>query len=364
MDLVPVVNGTVADARYSRNAEFVVPIERQQQIGVRYTEARRRLMRTEVRSVGTLEVDRSQVFDCVSGVNGFVQELHVLSPGEQVKAGDPLMVVHTPDLYAPEQDLINLDKAQQNGSVPPASMAKVIDLARRRLQLLNVDPRDIAELERTLRETDYLTVRSAIDGVVTDAPMKAGQGVKPGDELLRVANLSRLWLWADFYENEIGSLKQGGTVTLIFPALPGQTLAGKISVISPTIDPLKRTGSVRIDISNPGGLLRPGMFASVTVKIDAGEGLTIPVDSVLPLGARMLVFLDKGFGKLQPRFIEIGRQFTDPDDPKMERYYQVIGGLREGERIVSSANFLIDAEAQIQGALRDFVEEPTATGVR
>jgi Cu(I)/Ag(I) efflux system membrane fusion protein len=337
MGLVPVpIAKAVAEANSSHPSEFVVPIQRQQQIGVRYTEVRRRLLRTEVRSVGTLEVDRSQVFDYVSGVNGFVQQLHILSPGEHVTAGEPLMVIHTPDLYAPEQDLINIDKAQQNGSVPPTSMAKVFDLARRRLQLLNVDPGDIAELERTLQETDYLTVRSAIEGVVADAPMKVGQGVKPGDELFRVVNLSRLWLWADFYENEIGSLKQGGTVSLVFPALPGQTLDGKISVISPTIDRLKRTGSVRIDVSNPGGLLRPGMFANVTAKIDGGDGLTIPVDSVLPLGSRMLVFLDKGFGKLEPRFIEVGRQFTESDDPKTERYYHVISGLKEGDRIVST----------------------------
>jgi Cu(I)/Ag(I) efflux system membrane fusion protein len=364
MDLVPLVNGTVADAHYARRAEFVVPLERQQQIGIRYTEARRRLMRTEVHSVGTLEVDRSQLFDCVSGVNGFVQELRVSSPGESVTAGEPLIVIHSPDLRSPEQDLINLDKVQANGSVPPVSMSYLIDVARRRLQLLSVDPRDIAELERTRQETDYLVVRSAIDGLVADAPMKVGEAVKPGDELLKVVNLSRLWLWASIYENEIGLLKNGGTVKMTFPALPGQTLAGKISVISPTIDPLKRTGSVRIDISNPGGLLRPGMFASVIAKVDTGDGLTIPVDSVLPSGARMLVFLDKGFGKLEPRFIEVGRQFTESDDSQTERYYQVISGLKEGDRIVSSANFLVDAEAQIQGVLQDFGEEPSEASAR
>ena len=362
MDLVPVPKGKVTDVRYSASSEFVVPIERQQQIGVTYTEARRRLIRVEIRSVGTLEVDRSQVWECVSSVDGFVQELRVTSPGEHVNMGEPLIVIHSPDLRSPEQDFINLFRAQSNGSVPPASMADVVDVARRRLQLLNIDPQEIAELERTRQQTDYLLLRSAIEGVVSDAPMKIGMNVKRGDELMTVVNLSRLWLWANFYENEIGLLKDGEPVTVALSAFPGRSFDGQINAISPTIDPVKRTGSVRIDIPNPAGLLRPGMFADVVAKIDAGEGLTIPVDAVLPLGSRMLVFLDKGLGRLQPHFIEVGRQFTDPDDPKMERYYQVIGGLKEGERIVSSANFLIDAEAQIQGAMRDFGEEPNSTG--
>jgi Cu(I)/Ag(I) efflux system membrane fusion protein len=354
MDLVPVPKEKAAGVPYSRPAQFVVPIERQQQIGVIYTEVRRRSMRLEIRSLGTLEVDPSQVFECVSGVDGYVQELRVTSPGERVTAGEPLIVIHSPDLRAPEQDLISLVKVQANGSVLPASMAELVDAARRRLQLLNVDPREIVELEHTRQQTDYLLVRSGIDGVVSEAPMKIGMSVKRGDELMRVVDLSRLWLWANFYENEIGLLKEGEPVKVVLSALAGQLFDGKINVISPTIDPAKRTCLVRVDIPNPDGRLRPGMFADVVVKIDAGEGLMVPVDSVLPLGSRMLVFLDKGSGKLQPRYIEVGRQFTDPDDAKKGRYYEVISGLREGDRIVSSANFLIDAEAQIQGAMKDF----------
>jgi Cu(I)/Ag(I) efflux system membrane fusion protein len=364
MDLVPVPKEKApvpkekaAGVRYSWPAEFVVPIERQQQIGVTYTEVRRRPMRLEIRSIGTLEVDQSQVFECVSGVDGYVQELRVTSPGDRVTAGDPLIVIHSPDLRSPEQDFINLLKVQTNGSVPPASMAEIIDVARRRLQLLNVDPREIAELEHTRQPTDYLLVRSAIDGVVSDAPMKIGMSVKRGDELMGVVNLSRLWLWANFYENEIGLLREGEPITVTVSAVPNQTFDGKISAISPTIDPIKRTASVRVDIPNPDGQLRPGMFADVVAKIDTGEGLTVPVDAVLPLGSRMLVFLDKGSGKLEPRFVQVGRQFIDPADPKRERYYQVIADLQEGERIVSSANFLIDAEAQVQGAVRDFGAE-------
>ena len=148
---------------------------------------------------------------------------------------------------------------------------------------------------------------------------------------------------------------QDSTVDL--PAFPNRSFAGKIGAISPTIDPLKRTATVRIDISNADGQLRPGMYANLSAEIDVGEGLTIPFDAVLPTGSRMLVFVDKGSGKLQPRFVQVGRQFADIAGPNRERYYQVTGGLQEGERVVSSANFLIDAEAQLQGAVKDFGEK-------
>jgi Cu(I)/Ag(I) efflux system membrane fusion protein len=288
-----------------------------------------------------------------------VEELRVTSPGERVVVGQPLMTIYSPDLRSPEQELVNLLKVQVNGSVGAASMDQLIDSARRRLQLLNVSPNQISELERTGLPTDRLVLQSPFDGVVSEAPMKVGMSVKRGDKLMSVLNLSRLWLWANFYENEVGLLQEGQAVTVTLPAFPNRSFAGKIGVISPTIDSVKRTAMVRIDIPNPDGRLRPGMYANVVAEIDAGEALTIPFDSVLPTGSRMLAFVDKGSGKLEPRFIQVERQFVDLADPNQERYYQVTGGLQEGERVVSSANFLIDAEAQIQGVIKDFRDDTT-----
>jgi Cu(I)/Ag(I) efflux system membrane fusion protein len=336
---------------------FIVPVQRQQQIGVTYAEVRRRDIRVDIRSVGTLEVDQGQVVECVARVDGFIEELQVASPGQRVTVGQPLMTIYTPDLRAPEQELISLLKAQANGNAPPGSMDQLIDLARRRLQVLNVGPSEISELERTGQPTDRLTLRSPFAGIVSEAPVKVGMGVKSGDKLMTVLDSSRLWLWASFYENELGLLREGQTVTVDLPASPNHSFAGKISVISPMIDPLKRTATVRIDIPNADGQLRPGMYANLSAEIDVGEGLTIPFDAVLPTGSRMLVFVDKGSGKLQPRFVQVGRQFVDLAGPNRERYYQVTGGLQEGERVVSSANFLIDAEAQLQGAMKDFGEK-------
>jgi membrane fusion protein, copper/silver efflux system len=360
MDLVPV---THRKDESSKPSEFIVPVQRQQQIGVTYAEVRRKHMQFDIRSVGTLEVDQQQIFECVARVDGYIEELRVTSPGERVTAGQPLMTIYSPDLRAPEQELVNLLKVQVNGSVTPASMDQLINLARRRLQLLNVGPKEISELERTGQPSDQLLLRSPSEGVVSEAPMKVGIGVTHGEKLMTVLNLSDLWLWANFCENEVALLREGQPVTVTLPALPNRSFEGKIVVISPTIDPVKRTAMVRIDIPNPDGQLRPGMYANVVAEIDAGEGLTIPFDSVLPTGSRMLAFVDKGFGRLEPRFIQVGRQFVDLADPNQERYYQVMDGLQEGERIVSSANFLIDAEAQVQGAVRDFgAEAPPVPG--
>jgi membrane fusion protein, copper/silver efflux system len=351
MDLIPV---THREAELSSPGEFIVPVQRQQQIGVTYAEVRRRQMQFDARSVGTLEVNQAQIFECVSRVDGYIEEIRVTSPGERVIVGQPLMTIYSPDLRAPEQELINLLKVQTNGGVTPASMNQLIDLARRRLKLLNVGSNEISELERTGQPTDQLLIRSAFEGVVSEAPMKVGMSVTHGDKLMTVLNSSDLWLWANFYENEIGLLQEGQSSTVTLPALPNRSFEGKIAVISPTIDPVKRTGMVRIDIPNLDGQLRPGMYANVIVKIQVGEGLTIPFDSVLPTGLRMLAFVDKGFGRLEPRFIQVGREFVDLTDSTQRRYYEITGGLEEGERVVSSANFLIDAEAQVQGALKDF----------
>jgi multidrug efflux pump subunit AcrA (membrane-fusion protein) len=344
-------------------SEFIVPVQRQQQIGVTYAEVRRRRIRADVRSVGTLEPDQGQIFECVSRVDGYVEELHVTSPGERVVAGRPLMTIYSPDLRSPEQELVNLLKVQTNGSVAAGSVEQLIVLARRRLQILNVSPIEIAELERTGQPTDLLVFRSPFDGVVDEAPMKVGMKVKPGDKLMGVLNLSHLWLWANFYENELGLLREGQPVTVTVPAFENRSFQAKIGAINPTIDPVKRTARVRVDIPNADGSLRPGMYANIVAEIDVGEGLTIPFDAVLPTGSRKLAFVDKGSGKLQPRFIQVDRQFVDLTSPNQERYYQITGGLREGERVVSSANFLIDAEAQLQGAVKDFEEEKTLNSI-
>ena len=361
MDLVPVSKNVKAQGSPVRlePGQFIVPIERQQQIGVTYTAARRRPMRFEVRSVGTLEPDQARVYEYVARADGYVRELKVTSPGERVSTGQALLTIYIPALRAAELEFITLVRARAGGTgTQMTSLDQLFDEARRRLQSWNIGQSEIDELERTQQPTEELILRSPFGGVVEQMEAKVGQNIQAGDKLLRVLDLSKLWLWADFYEDEIGFLKEGQRIQVTFSAFPNRPFEGSISVIGPTIDLVKRTVRVRIDLPNSAGWLRPGMYANVAAEIDCGEGLTIPVDAVLPTGSQMLVFLDRGEGRLEPRFIRLGRQFADPGSQPQERYYEVLGGLHEGDRIVSSANFLIDAESQIQGALKDWERSP------
>ncbi len=347
-----------------KSTEFTVPVERQQQIGVTYAAVMKRPIQLSIRSVGMLEPDTSKMFDYVARVDGYVQELKVSSPGQQVSQGQALITIYSPDLRSTEQELVNILNDRDRSGASRASNDQLIDATKRRLKLWNVSDQEIAELEKSRRPSDQLMLRSPFDGVVNEVMGRPGMNVKMGDKLVSVLDLSNLWVWAEFYENEIGLLKQGQQIDVSLPAFPNQTFQGQIAVINPVIDPAKRTARVRVDIPNPKGQLRPGMYANVEVKIDDGEGLTIPVQAALPTGERMLVFLDRGQGKLLPRYVQVGRSFTTFDGQEQENYYQVMSGLQEGDRIVSSANFLIDAESQVQGALKDWKgEQPAGTPV-
>src|SRR5258708_17876287 len=242
---------------------------------------------------------------------------------------------------------------RDRGGIRRVSNDQMIDASKRRVKLWHVSDQESAELEKDRKPSDQLVLRSPFDGVVNEVMSRPGMNVKMGDKLVSVLDLSNLWVWAEFYENEIGLLKRGQQIDVSHPAFPNQTFHGQIAVINPSIDPAKRTARVRIDIPNPRTQLRPGMYANVEVKIDAAEGLTIPLQAALPTGERMLLFLDRGQGKLLPRYVQVGRSFTTFDGQKEGSYYQVMNGFQEGDRIVGRPTFLIDPESQVQDALKE-----------
>ena len=210
----------------------------------------------------------------------------------------------------------------------------------------NVSDKQIQELEKTRQPQPYLMLYSPFKGVVQDLPVDQGRRVSPGDHIVDVADLSVVWAWVDFYQEEMPLLKKGGEVTVTTTAYPEDKFTGKISLIDPWVNSANRTIRVRLDVPNPDFKLRPDMYVDAELQIDQGEGLAIPVSAVVPTGTRSLVFVNKGNGKLEPRYVEVGRKFGD--------FYAVKSGLEEGDQIVNSANFLIDAEAKVQGALKSW----------
>src|SRR5713101_5328601 len=330
--------------------EFVVPVERQQQIGVTYAAVKRKPLRHTIRSVGLVVPDKGRNWQFVSRVDGYVQKLDVKSPGEIVEKDAPLLSIYSPDLLTSEREFVELLRMRDQAKSKDAreTPERLIQSARRRLQLWNVTNEQIAELEKTRKASETLTLLSPFRGVVQSVPVEQGKSVKVGDMLVEVADLSLVWMWAEFYENELSMLQAGQKIAVTAKSYPGEKFDGTIALVNPFIDEAKRTSKVRIDIPNADFKLRPGMYVNAELAMDMGEALTVPVSAVMPTGTRNIVFVDKGGGKLEPRIVQLGSKYGDS--------YEVQSGLQEGERVVSSANFLIDAESKVQGALKEFEE--------
>src|SRR6266496_1752276 len=339
------------ETKAPQTSEFVVPVERQQQIGVRYAKAERKPLRHTIRSVGLIVPDRSRNWQFVSRVDGYVQQLNVTSPGQVVDKDAPLLSIYSPDLLTSEREFVELLRMRDEAKTKDARQTpqRLIESAKRRLHLWNVTEQQIADLEKTRKASETLTLLSPFRGVVQSVPLEQGKNVRVGDMLVEVADLSLVWVWAEFYENELSMLQTGQKTVVTAKSYPGEKFEGTISVINPFLDEAKRTAKVRIDIPNPDFKLRPGMYVNAELAMDMGEALTIPVSAVMPTGTRSVVFVDKGQGKLEPRIVEIGSKYGD--------IYEVKSGLQGDERVVASANFLIDAESKVQGALRGFEEE-------
>jgi len=334
-------------------SEFVVPVERQQQIGVRYAKVERKPLAHTIRAVGLIVPDKTRNWQFVSRVDGYVQKLYVTAPGELVDKNAPLLSIYSPDLLTSEREFVELLRMRDQAKSKDAreTPQRLIESTKRRLQLWNVTGEQIAELEKKRKASDTLTLLSPFRGVVQSVPLEQGKNVKVGDMLVEVADLSVVWLWAEFYENELSMLQVGQKLAITAKSYPGQNFDGTISLIDPFLDATKRTAKVRIDIPNPDFKLRPGMYVNAELEMDMGAALTVPVSAVMPTGTRSIVFVDKGEGKLEPRIVQLGTKYGD--------IYEVQSGLQENERVVASANFLIDAESKVQGALRGFDEEPT-----
>ena len=331
--------------------EFTVPVQRQQQIGVTYATIEKKAMQHSIRAVGLVAYDKQRHWDYVARIEGYVKKLFVFSRGELVEKDAPLLTIYSPDLLTTQNEFVDLlkmrDEARGKGSKAVLETTeRLVESAKQRLHLWNINDAQIAELENNRKPQETLTLNSPFKGVVQDLGVDQGRKVMPGDPLVDIADLSVVWVWAQFYQDELPMLKKGLPVTITTSAYPGEKFTGKISVVDPFINDAMRTGRVRIDVENADLKLRPNAYVDVDLAMDMGEAIAVPVSAVLPTGKHNIVFVDKGEGRLEPRFIELGRKYGD--------YYEVKSGLNETERVVTSANFLIDAEAKVQGALKSW----------
>jgi Cu(I)/Ag(I) efflux system membrane fusion protein len=304
-----------------------------------------------MRAVGVVAYDKQRHWDYVTRTEGYVQKLFVFSRGERVEKDAPILSIYSPDLLTTQNEFVELlkmrDEARQKGNKPVLdSTERLYESAKQRLRLWNISEKAVAELENSRTPQEFLTLYSPFRGVVQDIGVDQGRKVMNGDHLVDIADLSVVWVWAQFYQDELPMLKNGLPITVTTSSYPGEMFLGRISLIDPFISDTLRTGRVRIDVDNTELKLRPDMYVDVELTMDVGEGLAVPVPAVLPTGKRNVAFVDKGEGRLEPRFVELGRKYGD--------FYEVKAGLHEAERVVTSGNFLIDAEAKVQGALRSW----------
>jgi len=343
---MPGMKGMETKGVEEKPTEFHVPVERQQQIGVTYATVTRTRLHHSIRAAGMVETDLQRHWAFVARVDGYVQKVFVTSPGEAVEKDAPLLSIYSPDLITTEREFVLLLRMRDEAKTSAVRLGpgRLIASAKSRLKQWNVTEDQIAKLEHERTPNESLTLRSPFRGVVQEVPAHQGVTVRVGDHLVDVADLSVVWVWGEFYQDELPMLRTGQEATVTSSSYPGEEFKGQLSLLDPFIDGTKRTGRARLDIQNPDLKLKPGMFVDLSLGMDMGESLVVPVSAIIPTGKRNIAFVDKGNGKLEPRALVLG--------PKYGEIYAVTSGLAEGERVVASANFLIDAEAKIQGALK------------
>lgn len=321
---------------------------RLQSIGVRFGVAERRSLERTIRTVGRVDIDERRLAHVNIKIEGWIDELYVNYTGEQVTQEQLLFTVYSPDLVATQQEYLLALRSQRTlgrSEFPEvaAGAQSLLEVTRQRLQLWDVPEHQIRDLERTGTVLRTLHIHSPITGTVINKTALRGMHVQPGDELYTIADLSHLWILADIYEYELPLIEVGQAATVTLSYAPGTVLEGRVEFIYPTVDPQTRTARVRFGFGNPGERLKPGMYANVGLHIPLGTRLVIPREAVLDSGERQIIFIHHGGGTLEWRTVKLG--------VRAENWVEVLEGVQEGDRVVTSANFLIDSESRLKAAV-------------
>ena len=325
-----------------------IPLERLQSIGVKYEEVARRSLEKVIRTVGRVAVDERKLAKVTIKFHGWIEQLFVSATGDHVKKGQALFTIYSPDLVASQEEyLLALQGRKQMGESEFPEVARgskdLLEATKRRFQLWDITDDHILELEKTGKVLKALPIHSPITGTVMKKEAVAGIHIDPGQELYTIADLSHVWILADIYEYELSFVKAGQKAAVTLTYDPGTVLTGQLSFIYPTLDPKTRTAKVRFELDNSDEKLKPDMYANVELRVNLGTRLAIPQEAVIESGQKQVVFLHHGGGRLEPRLIKTG--------VKTGEWSEVLAGLKEGEHIVTSANFLIDSESRLKSVV-------------
>jgi Cu(I)/Ag(I) efflux system membrane fusion protein len=342
MDLVRVTTPASADTA-DVDLTFSISTAKQQMIGVTFATVERRELHRVVRVYGRVTPDETRVSDVNLRVGGWIEELHVDFTGQSVRKGEPLFTLYSPELLAAQTEYLVALRASRSGG-PQGDGAALLASARERLRLWLVTDEQIRALEASGEASATVTIVSPATGVVVEKTALMGMRAEPGMTLYKIVDLSQVWVNADVYESDLPLIHVGQQADVTVPTTPPRKLGGRIVYVDPYLDAQTRTARARVVLANADGRLKPEMYVQVGVHVDLGERLVVPSNAVLRTGERQIVFVDRGAGVFEVRLVTLGVA----SDERVE----VVRGLHEGERVVSSANFLIDAESNVQGVLQ------------
>ncbi|MGB9467156.1 MAG: efflux RND transporter periplasmic adaptor subunit [Candidatus Acidiferrum sp.] len=333
--------------------------ERLQSISVKFGAVERRLVQDEIRVTGTVAIDETRLSYVQTRISGHIEKVFADATYQYVRKGQRLFTIHSPELVVAEREYLLAKQNAKNlsqSTIPGVAegVASLLDSSRGRLEQWNVPEQEIARLESTGQVADALEIDSPVSGYITERNALPNVMVQPETRLYTIADLSTVWVLAQVFQNDLGRVKVGAPASLAVDSYPGRAFRGRVDFIYPDVDMTTRTARVRLVSSNPNLTLVPGMFVNVTLQVPLGNQLVIPVSGVLQSGTRQIVFVDRGAGYLEPRDVQLGPQAADQ--------YIVLKGLKAGERIVTSANFLIDSESQLQAAIGSFAPPPPGAG--
>jgi Cu(I)/Ag(I) efflux system membrane fusion protein len=327
-------------------------LDKVQKLGVKTEAVALRDLKNTIRVVGTVQANERLLHTVSPKFDGWIQRLYVNTTGQAVKKGEALMDVYSPDLTTAQQEYLIARRGVQTlagGSAEvQASMQRLEDSALQRLRNWDIAEADLQRLTQDGKTTRYLTLRSPANGVVLEKSAIQGKRFIAGDVLYQIADLSQVWLLADVFEQDLGQVRIGQSANITVDAYPGKVFAGTVTFIYPTVTADTRTAKVRIELANAQALLKPAMYAQVELASFRGKGqvLTVPDSAVLDTGTRQLVLVQRAEGRYEPRPVKLGAHG--------DGYIEVLDGVKAGEQVVVSANFLIDAESNLTAAFSGF----------
>jgi Cu(I)/Ag(I) efflux system membrane fusion protein len=354
MDYIPVYAGEAddeGDEAAATTNQIRISTDKVQKLGVRTEAASRRSLERIVRAVGRIEPDERRQYAIAPKFEGYVERLLVNVTGQWVGKGQPLFEVYSPELVSAQREYAiavqGVELLNKSGSETRSGMQQLADASLTRLKNWDISDEQIRDLASSGNARRTLTFRSPVSGIVTEKKAVQGMRFMPGEALYQVADLSTVWVIADVFEQDIGLVKSGTRAKVMINAYPDKKFEGTITYVYPTLNAQTRTVPVRVELANPGLLLKPSMFAKVELAVSGKAAVvTVPVSAVIDSGTRQIVLIQQGEGRFEPREVKLGA--------RSDTYLEVIEGVKDGERVVVAANFLIDAESNLRAAVGGF----------